>query len=308
MKVKSFSQSKFAVIIHVNLAGIPCLLRISVVAGNCPPLLSKPVCTTLGLMVDTSAHAVTSKKYGIKRFGLSQSAGGHYVIPIDQVSDMQPVPSDFSLQPQHEVFPLVPSGSTVKESPTSRPTVLTVHSVSDDRQQPMGERRDARGRDPRHLVRRGSGSAEEDVESSQTPGIENFVGEPTSITEQNATDLQGDGGDAGTDGSDGNDDDGNAGDGNSSQSQSEEPEQGGGIWSDRPQGEQEGGPDRSGGRFPDSVTSLQLRRHLQHPRQHHGAGPDVQVEAFATYAEDETVGERLWLPAQKEGVAPSEKM
>ena len=81
---------------------------------------------------------------------------------------------------------------------------------------------------------------------------------------------------------------GNAGDGNSSQSQSEEPEQGGGIWSDRPQREQEGGPDRSGGRFPDSVTSLQLRRHLQHPRQHHGAGPDVQVEAFATYAEDET--------------------
>ena len=40
------NQSKFAVIIHVNLAGIPCLLRISVVAGNCPPLLSKPVCTT----------------------------------------------------------------------------------------------------------------------------------------------------------------------------------------------------------------------------------------------------------------------
>ena len=57
-------------------------------------------------MVDTSAHAVTSKKYGIKRFGLGQSAGGHYVIPIDQVSDMQPVPSDFSLQPQHEVFPV----------------------------------------------------------------------------------------------------------------------------------------------------------------------------------------------------------
>ena len=282
------NQSKFAVIIHVNLAGIPCLLRISVVAGNCPPLLSKPVCTTLGLMVDTSAHAVTSKKYGIKRFGLGQSAGGHYVIPIDQVSDMQPVPSDFSLQPQHEVFPLVPSGSTVKESPTSRPTVLTVHSVSDDRQQPMGERRDAGGRDPRHLIRRGSRSAEEDVESSQTQGIENFVGEPTSITEQNDPDPQGDGGDAGTDGSNGNDNDGNAGDGNSSQSQSEEPEQGGGIWSDRPQGEQEGGPDRSGGRFPDSVTSLQLRRHLQHPRQHHGAGPDVQVEAFATHAEDET--------------------
>ena len=90
------NQSKFAVIIHVNLAGIPCLLRISVVAGNCPPLLSKPVCTTLGLMVDTSSHAVTSKKYGIKRFGLSQSAGGHYVIPIDQLSDMQPVPSEFS--------------------------------------------------------------------------------------------------------------------------------------------------------------------------------------------------------------------
>ena len=81
-----------------ELSGHPCLLRISVVAGNCPPLLSKPVCTALGLMVDTSSRTVSSKKFAVKRFGLGQSAGGHYVLPIDQLSDMQPVPHNFRLQ------------------------------------------------------------------------------------------------------------------------------------------------------------------------------------------------------------------
>ena len=43
------NHSRFAVILHVNIAGISCLLRISIVSGDCPPLLSKPVCTALGI-------------------------------------------------------------------------------------------------------------------------------------------------------------------------------------------------------------------------------------------------------------------
>ena len=46
------NKSRYAVILIVMIADIPCALRISVVGGDCPPLLSKPVCTALGLVVD----------------------------------------------------------------------------------------------------------------------------------------------------------------------------------------------------------------------------------------------------------------
>ena len=76
--------SQFSVMLEVTLAGIHGVLRVSVVQGNCPPLLSKPVCSELGLVIDTSSHTVSSRKYGVRAYGLEQSRGGHYVIPIDE--------------------------------------------------------------------------------------------------------------------------------------------------------------------------------------------------------------------------------
>ena len=32
--------------------------------------------------MDTASHSIASR-YGVKQFGLEQSKGGHYVIPID---------------------------------------------------------------------------------------------------------------------------------------------------------------------------------------------------------------------------------
>ena len=91
-------DSQFAVILEVDIAGIQALLRISVVHGNCPPLLSKPVCSELGLVIDTASHSITSRRYGVKQFGLEQSKGGHYVIPIDEAG----IEGRFSIDPDFE--------------------------------------------------------------------------------------------------------------------------------------------------------------------------------------------------------------
>ena len=56
-------QSRFHVVAEVSLATIHCVLRISVVPGECPPLLSKNVCTLLGFVLDTDQHTVSSKRY-----------------------------------------------------------------------------------------------------------------------------------------------------------------------------------------------------------------------------------------------------
>eukprot|EP00438_Fugacium_kawagutii_P018223 Skav218338 [mRNA] locus=scaffold755:524268:527747:- [translate_table: standard] len=86
------SYSKYCVIVEAALATVHCLLRISVVAGNCPPLLSKNVCSALGLVIDTSQ----TRKHGVRAFGLSQTAsqgsyGGHYIMPIAEFSNDMPI-------------------------------------------------------------------------------------------------------------------------------------------------------------------------------------------------------------------------
>eukprot|EP00438_Fugacium_kawagutii_P019634 Skav232807 [mRNA] locus=scaffold614:489248:497143:- [translate_table: standard] len=91
------SYSKFCVLVEAALATVHCLLRISVVSGNCPPLLSKNVCSALGLVIDTSQHVVSSRKHAVRAYGLSQTAsqgsyGGHYIIPITEFTgDMKVV-------------------------------------------------------------------------------------------------------------------------------------------------------------------------------------------------------------------------
>lgn len=75
------------------------MLRISVVSGNCPPLLSKSVCSRLGFMTDTEQYVISSKKFRVKPYGLEQTltpagVGGHYIMPLTQFDpSMRPVES-----------------------------------------------------------------------------------------------------------------------------------------------------------------------------------------------------------------------
>ena len=277
------NHSRFAVILHVNIAGISCLLRISIVSGDCPPLLSKPVCTALGLLVDTSSHTLSSSKFGVKTYGLQQSAGGHYVVPIDEVHRLQAVPSEFHFPSHCEVYPLNFSGSTVKTSPRSRPLVRTVHSTSDGR--PMGKRghsRRARG----HILG-GAGTSATGGQIGASSSITNAVRDEEAIRQSSARDQPEHAGPAGADEPDGSDDDAASGDSSDGESQSEG--QARGVWAEYhpgqgEQGEQAGGAHRQRSGFSHSVQQVQLRPHLQHPRQLDGADPDLQVEDDAAAA------------------------
>ena len=140
-------ESKVALIIQVTLASIPCLLRISVVSGKCPPLLSKPVATKLGLLIDTENHTVASRMYHVKAFGLGMAVNGHYLlsIQVSQETDMS-IPDDFQMPTDAEVYPLARSGSKqVDETETPEThSPIPVHASDswsrDGREQLMGDR------------------------------------------------------------------------------------------------------------------------------------------------------------------------
>ena len=74
------------------MLGVRVILRLRVVPGECPPLLSKPACAQLGMVIDAEHHQVSSRKLHVSRYGLSQTFGGHYVIPIAEFSgEMGPI-------------------------------------------------------------------------------------------------------------------------------------------------------------------------------------------------------------------------
>ena len=54
--------SQYAFVFQATVLGVRTLLRLSVVPGEYPPLLSKPACTQLGMVIDTEFHAVSSRK------------------------------------------------------------------------------------------------------------------------------------------------------------------------------------------------------------------------------------------------------
>eukprot|EP00435_Cladocopium_sp_Y103_P046235 s919_g13.t1 len=176
------NQSRFAIILHVSIATIPCLLRISVVAGNCPPLLSKPVCSALGLVVDTSAHTVSSRKHGVKAFGLTQSRGGHYVLKIDEIDKLQAVPEHAHLEPHREALALqFSSGSKVMFASPNDQGLSTDPSFSDGIPGVLGGDRSG----PERVVGRdgvGRGGAGESSDlfhqedSNEAPSTDDFSG------------------------------------------------------------------------------------------------------------------------------------
>ena len=131
-------RSKFAVLLEVAIAGIHGVLRISVAHGTCPPLLSKPVCSALGLVIDTASHTVSSRRFGVKGYGLEQSKGGHYVIPINDFGDTtaKSISSDFVMQEHKEIVVMSdPRGSAIRDrdpdAPSSPAELAHVQSPED---------------------------------------------------------------------------------------------------------------------------------------------------------------------------------
>jgi hypothetical protein len=55
-------ESKFAISIIATFAKKPVILSFSVVSGECPPLLSRPACTQLGVIFDCGLHSMSSRK------------------------------------------------------------------------------------------------------------------------------------------------------------------------------------------------------------------------------------------------------
>lgn len=76
-------KSKYNVHFEAILAGTHVVLSMSVVPGDCPPLLSRDACSQLGMSLDCGKHAMSSTKMKVKAFGLTQASNGHYVMSLD---------------------------------------------------------------------------------------------------------------------------------------------------------------------------------------------------------------------------------
>ena len=126
--------SEFSFAFEATLLGVRVLLRLSVVPGDCPPLLSKPACTQLGIIIDTENHTVSSRKLKIQKYGLSQTFGGHYALPIAEFADnMLPLESP-EISPHVEAIPVYLANPVGPSAPSNSPETLLRSWVRHDRQ------------------------------------------------------------------------------------------------------------------------------------------------------------------------------
>lgn len=102
--------SKFRVHFEVVLAGVHVAIPMSVVPGDCPPLLSRHACRQLGLSIDCGSHSVSSSKMNVKNFGMSQAGNGHYILSLHEFSSasLTDIPSDFMVPSGFEAHILLP--------------------------------------------------------------------------------------------------------------------------------------------------------------------------------------------------------
>ena len=87
--------SKVRISLVGSFAGKPVVYSFSVVEGHCPPLFSRSGCTQVGAIIDCEHHAVSSRKLGVRNFGVGRESG-HYTLSIDEcdVGGVQ-LPADF---------------------------------------------------------------------------------------------------------------------------------------------------------------------------------------------------------------------
>ena len=301
------THSKFSVLMEVSLATIPCVLRVSVVAGNCPPLLSKHVATSLGFVIDTEQHTLCSKKFHVTTYGLDQSStgtqlGGHYILPILQFEQDVTIPADFQVPRHVEVYPLVPAGVPKGVRSNSRaPREASYDCPADGNPATL---KDSDGRGVQHrfscgeytMGRRGhgrprqlrSGAAEaaggvdeagseasvniEEENANAADSIRGVAGSDAFLPRRDAN-YGADAGDAGTYEATRS----AAGDRGASVVQQEQGGQGE-EEGEVPESSGQGSAYRSVGQLPDLIDGVQQRHHLQHHEQPSQPGLGVQVE------------------------------
>ena len=306
------THSKFSVLMEVSLATIPCVLRVSVVSGNCPPLLSKHVATTLGFIIDTEAHTLISKKFHVSTYGLEQSStgtqlGGHYMLPVLDFQHNVTIPQDLNVPSHVEVFPLVPAGipQGVSSNPIAPSTSkFSIRSQPVDGAQTFQECtsgvRNRLQRGKHTMGGRGHGESSElgcgrsagaDQEARSPEGRPEESGSPDFIQEETygGSGIHGgpaDGIDSTSDayhgahGDDARDDEAagtSAGEPRGHQDRQGE-DQGEGEEAQVSEGRGKGGIDRQSGGFPDPVNRVQRRHHLQRDEQPSQSGTGVQME------------------------------
>ena len=92
--------SKYRVQLEIAVAGRQAFLAMSVVSGNCPPLMSRHACTQLGMIIDCSRHSFSSRSLGLKDYGFARASNGHYLLRIDDFGSLKhevEVPEDFQM-------------------------------------------------------------------------------------------------------------------------------------------------------------------------------------------------------------------
>ena len=132
-------RSKYRLQIEATFGGKRVLLAFSVVPGPCPPLLSKQSHTLLGVQIDTCQHTMSSKRLGIKQYGLSENAAGHYTVRVDEFHLVEQLPKqdleDLNMDVNAEValFPqptlgVAAFGSQLATGTSPSPTAVNVCS------------------------------------------------------------------------------------------------------------------------------------------------------------------------------------
>ena len=86
--------SKFRIFMEVGLCGHVGLLAINAVEYPCPPLLSKRVCTALGLLLDCGSGRYDMTKLGVKAQHFVTSADGHFLVSISTFLEHNPTWQD----------------------------------------------------------------------------------------------------------------------------------------------------------------------------------------------------------------------
>ena len=113
-------RSSYSFMFEATLMGVQVIIRLSVVPGECPPLLSKPACSQLSMVIDTEFHTVSSRKLKVRKYGLKQTYGGHYALPIAEFGKDTPHIFDPPVPVHLEAVPVYVAEAGQAVSPESR--------------------------------------------------------------------------------------------------------------------------------------------------------------------------------------------
>ena len=82
--------SQYRVFLEIAIKGHTGLLAVNVIDYPCPPLLSKAVCTSLGMCIDCESNSCEIRRLGERRCALCVSTEGHYLIRINDFYPRNP--------------------------------------------------------------------------------------------------------------------------------------------------------------------------------------------------------------------------